>query len=367
MASEKLRQQIAFEAARLMYQRQESEYYRAKMKAARKICRGWVKPADLPANAEIRDAVLRFAQLYEGDSRFDKLRDMRIAALWMMRLLAHCKPKIIGSTLTGHVRQGSDIDVHVFAASVDAVTAALDQEGMVYDVERKRVRKEGEERLFTHIHVEERFPVEITLYSPDKTNYVFKSSITGKAMERATLPEFEAFLKQEYPDLDLDEAAIDAESRVDRFQVYRALLLPLSRVKQNQKHHPEGDVLYHSLQVFELMRDERPYDEELLLAALLHDVGKGLDPKDHVASTLEALDGFITERTEWFIRHHMEAHRFRDNTIGARARRRFTQHEDFEDLMLLEECDHAGRQCGVEVSDLDEALDYVRGIARQYG
>ncbi len=52
----KLRRQIAHEAARLMYQRQESEYFRAKQKASQRICQGWVKPADLPSNREIRDA-----------------------------------------------------------------------------------------------------------------------------------------------------------------------------------------------------------------------------------------------------------------------------------------------------------------------
>ena len=46
MNRSKLRRQIAWEAARLMYSRQESEYYTAKMKAARQICQGWVKPAD---------------------------------------------------------------------------------------------------------------------------------------------------------------------------------------------------------------------------------------------------------------------------------------------------------------------------------
>ena len=40
--------------------------------------------------------------------------------------------------------------------------------------------------------------------------------------------------------------------------------------------HPKGDALYHSLQVYDLACDEMPYDEEFLLAALLHDVGKGL-------------------------------------------------------------------------------------------
>ena len=62
------------------------------------------------------------------------------------------------------------------------------------------------------------------------------------------------------------------------------LLLPLENVKQNPEYHPEGDALYHSLQVFDLARDELPYDEEFLLAALLHDVGKAIDPRDHVAA-----------------------------------------------------------------------------------
>ena len=53
------------------------------------------------------------------------------------------------------------------------------------------------------------------------------------------------------------------------------------RIKQNPKYHPEGDALYHSLQVFHLAREARPYDEEFLLAALLHDVGKAIDPQDH--------------------------------------------------------------------------------------
>jgi len=37
--------------------------------------------------------------------------------------------------------------------------------------------------------------------------------------------------------------------------LYQALLLPLENVKQSRKYHPEGDVLYHSLQVFDLARE----------------------------------------------------------------------------------------------------------------
>ena len=118
-------------------------------------------------------------------------------------------------------------------------------------------------------------------------------------------------------------------------------------MKQSPKWHPEGDALYHSLQVFDLARDELPYDEEFLLAALLHDVGKGIDRDDHVVAGLEALDGFITERTSWLIEHHMTAHAINDLTIGARARRRLQQHESYEDLVLLGQCDREGRIAGV--------------------
>src|ERR1700726_979453 len=81
MSNVKLRQAIALEAARLMYERVETEYFTAKRKAAKRLCRGGVKPEDLPSNAEIRDQIQVFARIHEGDQRTEHLRDMRLAAL----------------------------------------------------------------------------------------------------------------------------------------------------------------------------------------------------------------------------------------------------------------------------------------------
>lgn len=367
MNHSKLRRQIAWEAACLMYHRQESEYYRAKQKAARRICRGWVKPADLPSNAEIRDEIQALARLYEGDERDCNLREMRLEALRLMRILYRFRPRLIGSVLTGHVRRGSDIDIHLFSDSVEAVALTLDDHGMIYDVERKRVRKHDEERIFTHIHVTDRFPFELTVYAADKAHYVFKSSVTGKAMERASIAELEELLVREYPHMEVDEALSEIEQQVDRFQVYQALLLPLEQVKESPKYHPEGDALYHSLQVFELARDELPYDEEFLVAALLHDVGKAIDRQDHVRAGLEALEGFITARTAWLIEQHMAAQELLDGRLGARARRRLQQSESFDELMALARCDRDGRQVGVEVCEVEEAIEYLREMARTFG
>ena len=365
MADAKLRHAIAFEAARLMYERAESEYFTAKQKAAKRLCRGSVKPSDLPSNAEVRDLIQTFARLHEGEKRTANLRAMRLHALRLMRALCRFRPRLIGSVMTGHVRKGSDIDLHLFSDYVEPVTSALDAEGLQYDVERKQVTKHGESRVFTHVHVYDTFPFELTVYPEDKAHYVFKSSITGKPIERASIAELEQLLRREYPDLDIDGAVAEQEEQVDPYQVFRLLLLPLEQVKQSPKYHPEGDVLYHSLQVFERAKDVRPYDEEFLLAALLHDVGKGIDPHDHVAAAVQALDGLVTERTAWLIEHHMLALEYKAGTLGHRQRQKLEASDDFEDLMLLRDCDDGGRVRGAVVGTVDEALEYVRELERQ--
>lgn len=369
MSSDRLRQLIAQEAARLMYFRQEKEYHRAKLKAARRICGRQPREAELPSNREIRDYIAMLARMYEGERRSQKLDDMRREALRVMRILEAFRPKLVGSVLTGHVREGSDIDIHVFSDSVEAVCHALEQEGIYPEVEEKVVRKEGELRRFTHIHFETRYPFELTVYPANMVGHVFRSSITGRPMERASIAQLAALVGEKAPDSGSsgEDQPEGAENKLDRFQVYYSLLVPLEHVHEDPTYHPEGDLLYHSLQVFDLARDKLPYDEEFLLAALLHDVGKAIDPANHVQAGLEALEGYITERTAWLIAHHMEAHQLHRGGVGQRTQRRLQMSEDFEELLLLAECDRLGRVPGAQVPTLEEALDYIRGLAEQFG
>ncbi len=364
MSDAKLRHAIAFEAARLMYERVESEYFTAKRKAAARLCRGSVKPSDLPSNAEIREQVQVFARMHEGEQRTANLRDMRLSALWLMRILCRFRPRLIGSVMTGHVRKGSDIDLHLFSDHIEPITGVLEEEGLQYDVERKHLEKHGESRVFTHIHVFDSFNFELTVYAENQAHYVFKSSITGKAIERASTRELEELIAREHPEVNLEDAMTERQEAVDPYQLYRLLLLPLENVKQNARYHPEGDVLYHLLQVFELARDTRPWDEEFILAALLHDVGKGIDPFDHVGAAMQALDGLITPRTAWLIENHMLAQEYKAGTLGGRARKRLEEHEDFDDLMLLRELDDAGRVPGATVPAVDEALEFLKQLER---
>jgi HD domain-containing protein len=255
MIRSRLRQQIALEAARLIFVQQESEYYRAKLQAARRLCQGLVTPADLPSTREIRK-------------------------------------------------------------------------------ELQSIRRSSSTAL------------------PDEA-----SDTHGEA------PDADRGLDVWRPAENLTPAEVDG---LDRFRIYQLLLAPLENVRQNPKYHPEGDALYHSLQVFELARAALPYDEEFQLAALLHDVGKAIEPRDSVAAGLAALSGHITERTAWLIEHQPHAAALRDGSLGARSQRRLMASESFDDLMLLYDCDRRGRASGVAVLDLEEALEHVRQLALLY-
>jgi len=162
-----------------------------------------------------------------------------------------------------------------------------------------------------------------------------------------------------------NEAVASLVDHIDRFAIYKMRLLPLETIKQNPKLHPEGDVLYHSLQVFELAREARPYDEEFLLAALLHDVGKAIDPQDHFGAAVRALRGAVTDRTLWLIEHHMDLVSGRDRPIPPRLKRELEASEYFEDLKLLRELDDAGRVPGMHVETVDEVLAYLRGLDKE--
>ena len=76
MANEKLRRQIAWDAAQMIRAGQESEYQAARIRAARRAARGWVPDEDLPSDEEIRGLVHSISSLtgiVAGD-RFDHYR-----------------------------------------------------------------------------------------------------------------------------------------------------------------------------------------------------------------------------------------------------------------------------------------------------
>lgn len=165
----------------------------------------------------------------------------------------------------------------------------------------------------------------------------------------------------------LDPTAALAPLTGDRFDAIAAVVGVLATVRVNPATQPEGDALEHSLQVFDHVRAERPFDEELLTAALVHDVGRAFDRDRVVESGLEALGDLITPRTRWLVESLPIAAAYTSQTLGHRARQRLEVHPDFEEVLLLAEADRRGHVRGGQAPSLDEAITLLRALEAEAG
>jgi hypothetical protein len=148
----------------------------------------------------------------------------------------------------------------------------------------------------------------------------------------------------------------------DRFDKIADLVRPLEAVRLDPQRHPEGDLLEHSLQVFDLVQEERPYDEELLTAALVHDVGRAIDRTDPVRAGLDALGDLVTPRTRWLIESLAAARAHAEGTLGRRARHRLEAHPDFCAAVMLADADRRGRARGYPTPSLEDAVRTLRSL-----
>ena len=196
----------------------------------------------------------------------------------------------------------------------------------------------------------------------DATRAVFRAArrVTGGWVPADRLPS-PAEVRDEVHRA-IDPAAAAARLTGDRFDRIAAVVGVLATVRQDPARHPEGDVLEHSLQVFDLVRAEKPYDEELLTAALVHDVGRAIDRNDPVPAALAAVAGLVTPRTAWLVEALPVAAAYRDGTLGQRARQRLAAHPDFLDALLLAEADRKARVRGYDAPSLEEAIAVLRGL-----
>lgn len=104
------REQVAREAARLLYNRTVKEYKDAKEMAASSL-----GTRALPSNFEVAEELDKITEEREGSDRLSGLMEMRQIALRVMIALKDNDPTLIGSVWRGTPRMGSDIDIVVYS------------------------------------------------------------------------------------------------------------------------------------------------------------------------------------------------------------------------------------------------------------
>lgn len=364
----KLRDAIAAAAARLLLRHKEADFGAARKRAARWLSRRKVRAADMPSNAEIQTQLYALWGLFSAERQQAALFEIRHAALELMELLEPFQPRLFGCAINGPVVDGSEITLRLLADAVDEVVSVLHAANLkprVLTAESDRTAAGDEQLAEVRIRIGHRFACEIMLVgSNGRTGGCSDNSADQSGLDIQALRELIQSVNVEPAEPLSDEtpptATDEHEYHPDAFGVLRMLLSGLKHVELDWNRHPEGNALYHSLQVYGLGMEEHPYDEEFLLACLLHDVGLGINRRQPVRATLEALNGLISPRTLFLIEHRVAATEFlKTGRIAGSLRKS----EHFDDLVLLARCDRDGRVPGEDVVSVDEALEYIGGLA----
>ena len=118
----------------------------------------------------------------------------------------------------------------------------------------------------------------------------------------------------------------------------------LTTVMQPARYHPEGDVFSHLIQCANIARAETT-DKDLIIASLLHDVGKLIRSNGHEVYTIEIMCEFLSEKAKWLVKHHMRVQTLFDGTMKKKSKIiELTTHPWFPQLVHLASIDKRGRK-----------------------
>jgi hypothetical protein len=183
--SERARQVVAQEAARIIVTQGVRDYRLAKQKAAERL--GAIGRGSLPGNAEVEAAVADHLQIFNGEEHEDLLRLMRTAALSAMELLSNFSPRLVGPVLAGTADENSSVNLHAFADSPEIVAMEIGDMGIQFrSYERRLKTRHGQVEMFAGFEFNlQNEMIQATVFPIDGIRQAPMSPIDGKPMKRA--------------------------------------------------------------------------------------------------------------------------------------------------------------------------------------
>jgi hypothetical protein len=166
------------------------DYGSAKRKAAERY--GVFDGPLLPRNVEIEAALAAYQRLFGQGEHERTLQRLRDAAIKAMRMLETFEPRLVGPVLAGTATAHTDVQLHVFSDSAEAVYIRLMDRNVPHEVVQRRVKLQaGAEPV---VVPGMRFEVggetvEAVVFPRDGIRQAPVSPVDGKPMRRAGVEE----------------------------------------------------------------------------------------------------------------------------------------------------------------------------------
>lgn len=139
-AADRLREEIAQIAARLLIDGEADDFGSAKRKAAEQV--GARDLRKLPDNLEVQAAVIEHQRLFDAELTAERTRTLRQAALAAMRFFTEFEPRLVGPVLHGTPFAHSPVTLHLFSDELERVIRKLLNQRVPYHLD-EQIRRVG--------------------------------------------------------------------------------------------------------------------------------------------------------------------------------------------------------------------------------
>ncbi len=190
-----LRSQVATEAARIMTEHGVRDFHQAKRRAAERL--GVHDEGSMPRNSEVEEALREYQRLFQSDTQPGLLRERRETAAEAMRFFFRFEPRLVGAVLEGTADEHSAVCLHLFSDDPAAVQHFLDENGIPYDEQSRRLRTDSEHAAGHPVYTfsADGVPMDLTVLPLDGLRQAPLDRVDGQPMRRASLAMVESLLR----------------------------------------------------------------------------------------------------------------------------------------------------------------------------
>lgn len=191
-----IRQLVADEAARLIFDEGYRDYRLAKNKAAERL--GASQPGQQPGNEEIEAALYDYVSLVDPEEQQARLHQHRQIALEALDFLKEFQPYLTGSALDGTSGPHSPITLHLKANRAEDVMFFLEDQHIPFQTHERKLRAGKKQDYYPLLRFfVDNVEVELMIF-PDEGRdlHATVNPQTGKAVRRADYRKLKELLAE---------------------------------------------------------------------------------------------------------------------------------------------------------------------------
>lgn len=192
--TDRLRQSLANEAAKIMVMEGVRDFHRAKNKASERL--GNSQQGSLPSNYEIEQAMFLYQETFVSEHD-EIINAQRCAALEVMNWLKEFAPYLTGCVLEGAVGVNTVITLHVSSETVEKVLTVIQHKKILTEISQRRIKLSRElEYLPTICFEYQDFEIEVMVFTLRQQYQKPKSKSRNNSMPRADLKSLQLMLAE---------------------------------------------------------------------------------------------------------------------------------------------------------------------------